>query len=765
MKNTSRAWIHDATRSGTAVMIPPMPVAAPPMRARLACASWPSAPARAGRRPGAPASRPPRRPAGRLSAAARATCSGARSGSSRRRCSRPRGSPARGRRASSAGRRTPTVNLPDRPGPYVRADGRKWWTLVAVCVATFMLLLDITIVNVALPDIERSLDASFSDLQWVIDAYALTLAALLLTGGSLADLFGRRLIFVIGLAVFTAASLLCGLAGLADAPYAGAGAAGDRRRVHVRHLAGAAGLGYQGRDRGTAFGVWGAVTGASVAVGPLVGGALTDGSAGRRSSSSTSRSGSARSRSRCAGPRVARPGSGQLDWPGPVTFSAGLFLLVFALIRGNAEGWEPADPRDARRRRRCCWSPSCSSSAASRTRCSTSRCSASRPSTARRIAAFVLSASMFSMFLYLTLYLQNVLGYSALETGLRFLPITVVSFFLAPVSGKLAERYGARWFIGAGLAPVGLGLLLMTGVDPGDDWTALLAGLPRGGRRHRPRQPGARHDRHRRRRAAAGGHGLGHQLDVPPDRHRDRDRGLGGDLPAHRGRRVPPARDGRGGAARRGRRQRRRLRVVRRVPRARRGGTCCWPGARRSCTASTRSSSGGDPGLRRRARSARCWSAGATSSAAPGWLGFTAAARAAASVATTASGLGGDLAPRDADDAVAGGQELSVAAPVALERGTRAVKSVAVDLDDQAPVRPQDVHLVAADAHVRPREREPRGADEVEQSCLGLGAREARLGAAGGVEPSGTAAVRVARDGRRRARARGRAARPPRRVS
>src|SRR3954469_18946172 len=90
---------------------------------------------------------------------------------------------------------------------------RKWWTLIAVCVATFMLLLDITIVNVALPEIERSLDASFSDLQWVIDAYALTLAALLLTGGSLADLMGRRRIFVIGIAIFTVASLLCALAG------------------------------------------------------------------------------------------------------------------------------------------------------------------------------------------------------------------------------------------------------------------------------------------------------------------------------------------------------------------------------------------------------------------------------------------------------------------------------------------------------------------------------------------------------------------------
>jgi MFS family permease len=93
------------------------------------------------------------------------------------------------------------------------------------------------------------------------------------------------------------------------------------------------------------------------------------------------------------------------------------------------------------------------------------------------LAAFSLSAAMFAMFLYLTLYVQNALGYSALEAGLRFLPVTLLSFFVAPVSGKLAERFGVRWFIAGGLALVGLGLLLMRGIEPGDDWTALLAGF------------------------------------------------------------------------------------------------------------------------------------------------------------------------------------------------------------------------------------------------------------------------------------------------
>src|SRR5689334_338395 len=153
----------------------------------------------------------------------------------------------------------------------------KWWTLIAVCTGVFMLLLDITIVNVALPDIQRDLDASLSDLQWVIDAYALTLAALQLTAGSLADRFGRRLLFSIGIVVFTLGSLLCGLApgstflSLSRA-FQGIGGA-IMFATGLAILANA----YHGRDRGVAFGVFGAVTGVAVAVGPVIGGALTSG--------------------------------------------------------------------------------------------------------------------------------------------------------------------------------------------------------------------------------------------------------------------------------------------------------------------------------------------------------------------------------------------------------------------------------------------------------------------------------------------------------
>src|SRR5213595_960501 len=153
---------------------------------------------------------------------------------------------------------------------------RKWWTLLVVCVATFMLLLDITIVNVALPSIQKSLHASFQDLQWVVDAYALTLAALLLTAGSLADLLGRKRVFIAGIAVFTVASLLCGLAGRPLVLNLARGLQGVGGAVMFACSLALLAQEFQGRERGTAYGAWGATIAASAAVGPLLGGFLTE---------------------------------------------------------------------------------------------------------------------------------------------------------------------------------------------------------------------------------------------------------------------------------------------------------------------------------------------------------------------------------------------------------------------------------------------------------------------------------------------------------
>ena len=154
---------------------------------------------------------------------------------------------------------------------------RKWWTLIAVCTATFMLLLDITVVNVALPDIQRSLHSSFSDLQWVIDAYSLTLAAFLLTAGVIGDMFGRRVVFAVGLGVFSASSLVCGLSTSSLMLNLAAAAQGVGGAIMFATSLALIAQAFSGRERGTAFGIYGAVIGGAVAVGPLVGGAITSG--------------------------------------------------------------------------------------------------------------------------------------------------------------------------------------------------------------------------------------------------------------------------------------------------------------------------------------------------------------------------------------------------------------------------------------------------------------------------------------------------------
>jgi EmrB/QacA subfamily drug resistance transporter len=353
----------------------------------------------------------------------------------------------------------------------------KWWTLLAVCVATFMLLLDVTVVNVALPYIERDLNSSFADLQWVVDAYALTLAAFLLTAGSLADGVGRRRVFVLGMGVFTVASVLCGLATsplMLNLARALQGVGGAFMFATALALLASA---YQGRDRGTALGVWGATTGAAVAVGPLVGGVLVEALGWEAIFFVNVPIGIGAIAMTLARVEESRdPAHGGVDWPGTITFSAALFALVFGLIRGNAEDWSA--PIVA-----CLVAAAVLLVAFVIVERRSSRPMLDldlfrKPAfDGASIAAFVLSASMFAMFLYLTLYIQNVLGYTALESGLRFMPVTLLSFLVAPVSGKLAERLGVRWFLSGGLLLVGLGLMLMHGVQPGDDWTALLAGF------------------------------------------------------------------------------------------------------------------------------------------------------------------------------------------------------------------------------------------------------------------------------------------------
>src|SRR5581483_3477504 len=355
---------------------------------------------------------------------------------------------------------------------------RKWWTLLAVCVATFMLLLDITIVNVALPSIQRDLDAGLSSLQWVVDAYALGLASLLLVFGSLGDRLGRRRIFAFGFALFTAASLACGLSGNATVLNAFRAVQGVGGAAMFATALALIAQEFDGRERAKAIGIWGATVGGSVAVGPLIGGVITDGLGWEWIFFVNVPVGvGAILLTEAKLANVAASDPQPIDWPGVATFSLALFGLVFGLIRGNADGW--SSPQILASLIGAGAFMAAFAALQVRQRHAMLDMSLFRVPAfgGVSIVAWALSAGMFSMFLYLTLYIQDILGFSPLEAGIRFLPTTLLSFLVAPIAANLSHRIPVRALMGAGLAITGLGLLLMRGVSVGDSWTGLLPGF------------------------------------------------------------------------------------------------------------------------------------------------------------------------------------------------------------------------------------------------------------------------------------------------
>ena len=409
---------------------------------------------------------------------------------------------------------------------------RKWWTLLAVCLATFMLLLDITIVNVALPDISEELGASFSEVQWVIDAYALTLAALLLTAGSLADMLGRRLVFAVGLVCFTVASLLCALAPSATTLILARGAQGIGGAAMFATSLALLAEEFHGAERGTAFGLWGATTGAAVAIGPLVGGALTDALGWPSIFYLNLPIGIATLAIALRKlPESRDEQAAAIDWLGLTTFSAALFLLVYGLIQGNEHGWDSGV------------------------------IVGSLVTAALLLVLFiVVERSQARPMFDLALLRKPTFG-GFVDRRVRAVGIDVRDVPLPrPVHADdprvraardgaalpagdgavVRRRHGVREAHGAAARPrsarrrlllVAAGLLLMRGLDAERRLDGAAARLRRRGSRDRHDQPIDREHRDRRGRTCAGGHGVWHQLDVSPGRHRDRHRGPRRGLP------------------------------------------------------------------------------------------------------------------------------------------------------------------------------------------------------------------------------------------
>ncbi|MBO0843358.1 MAG: MFS transporter [Nocardioides sp.] len=359
---------------------------------------------------------------------------------------------------------------------------RKWWTLGVVCAATFMLLLDVTIVVVALPDIRTDLHAGLSDVQWVTDAYALTLASLLLTSGALADRYGRKRLFLGGLVVFTLGALACALASSPVALIVSRAAQGVGGAVLFSTALALLAATFHGRQRGVAFGVWGAVTGLATALGPVLGGVITTGFDWRGVFWVNLPIGvvativAARYVAESRAPASHRP-----DLAGFGTLTLSLVALVYGLIRASESGWGDRVVVTCLAVAGVLLAAFVLVERAVAHPMLDLRLLRIPTFVGGLVAAFAMNGSLFAMLLYVTLWLQSTLGYTALQTGVRLLLMSGLMMVTAAVSGRISARVPARWLIAPGLVLVGAGLLLMGRVSASSDWTHLVPGLVLGG--------------------------------------------------------------------------------------------------------------------------------------------------------------------------------------------------------------------------------------------------------------------------------------------
>ena len=361
-------------------------------------------------------------------------------------------------------------------------ERRKWWTLAAVAFGLFMIMLDNTVVNVALPAIQEDLGADLSQLQWIVTGYALTFAALMLIGGKLADAYGRRLLFVIGIVVFTAASLWCGLADSGEMLIAarvvqGAGAA----LMNPATLSIIAAT-FPPKERGMAIGIWAGVSALALAIGPLVGGLLTEHLSWHWIFFVNVPVGVVAVAASLLLINESKDETHEsLDLPGLGTSALGLFALTYGLIEANGYGWTSARIVGSfvvaavslasflviERRRR---SPMLDLSLFR-----------SGTYTGANVAMLLVALSMFGVFFFVSLYMQNVLGYSAVQAGAAFLPMTLIIIVVAPVAGKASDRYGSRWLMTIGMVLLGVQLLYLSQLGPDATFWDLLPGFVVGG--------------------------------------------------------------------------------------------------------------------------------------------------------------------------------------------------------------------------------------------------------------------------------------------
>ncbi len=362
-------------------------------------------------------------------------------------------------------------------------ENRKWWTLAALSFALFMIMLDNTVVNVALPSIQRDLGIGISELEWIVTAYALSFAVFLLTGGKLADRFGRRRVFLIGLVTFTLSSLACGLAGSAGMLIGARAVQGVGAALMMPATLSIISAVFPARERGTAIGIWAGVSAMALAIGPLIGGLLTEkvnwnwifyvnvpvgilGIVAAFILVPESRDTSAVQR---------------LDLPGLITSAVAVFALTYALIEANTYGWTSARILGLF----VLFAVALLAFVLLETHQKAPMLDLGlfRNGTfaGANTIALMVSLAMFGVFFFISLFMQNILHYSAIKAGATFLPMTILIILVAPLAGALSDRLGSRWLMTAGMTLVAGSLVVFAQLDQSSGFWNILPGLLIGG--------------------------------------------------------------------------------------------------------------------------------------------------------------------------------------------------------------------------------------------------------------------------------------------
>jgi EmrB/QacA subfamily drug resistance transporter len=358
-------------------------------------------------------------------------------------------------------------------------ENRKWWTLGAMCFALFMIMLDNTVVNVALPSIQRDLGASISGLEWTINGYTLSFAVLLATGGRLGDIFGRRRMFLAGVIVFALSSATAGFALDSTSLVVSRIVQGVGAALMMPGTLSIITDAFPAHERGKAMGTWAGVSALALAVGPVLGGFLTEHVSWRAIFYLNIPVAIGAVAATLFAVRESRDTSvgREVDYAGVAVLTAGLTALILALVEGNSWGWGSlqilaliavaliALPVFVAVENRV-KAPMVQFDLLS-----------DRSFLGAVVVALVISFAMLGVFFFLALYMQDILGYTPLEAGIRFLPSTLMIVAVAPVAGRLSDRYGPRWLIGGGLLLVSASLFTFSRIAVDSGYIDLLPGF------------------------------------------------------------------------------------------------------------------------------------------------------------------------------------------------------------------------------------------------------------------------------------------------